>query len=134
MDRVFGGSLSKCGAGTVGAMLLGSLQVPPADLTAGAGWDAKPEGLCQGEICVPAPNALRPDGSIDVAVVAERLAMPLVHDEATNMWALGPSTLGGRALATAVVPALSLTTFDGTPFDFSTLLGRKVVLAAWASW
>lgn len=115
-------------------MLLTSLTTTTDELHRATGWEAKPEGLCQGEICVPAPGGKRNDGSIDVAVVAERLAMPLVHDKASATWSLGPSTLGGRALDTAVLPPLSLTSFDGAPFHFSSLLGRKVILAAWASW
>jgi hypothetical protein len=115
-------------------MLLSSLSTTPDALFAATGWDAKSQGLCRGEICVPASGSERPDGTIDVSVVAERLAMPLVHDEAANVWALGPSILSGRALDTAVVPPLSLTTLDGNPFDFTSLLGRKVILAAWASW
>ena len=47
---------------------------------AATGWDPKPQGLCRGEVCVPAPGACRDDGTIDVAVAAERLGMPLVHD------------------------------------------------------
>lgn len=116
------------------SVLLTSLTVSPDDFHTATGWDAKPEGLCKGEVCVPAPGAKTSDGSIDVAVVAERLGMPLVHDEGAKVWALGPSTLGGRALDTAVVPPLSLANLDGSPFDFSSLLGRKVILAAWASW
>lgn len=115
-------------------MLLTSLFIDSATFSAGSGWEVKPEGLCRGEICVPAGGATAADAMIDVTAVAERLAMPLVGDESTGTWALGPSALGGRALATAVVPPLSLTTFDGRPFDVSSLLGRKVVLAAWASW
>ena len=34
---------------------------PPAP-----GWDPKPEGLCRGEVCVPAPGALLADGRLDV--------------------------------------------------------------------
>ena len=83
---------------------------------------------------MPSPGALRSDGRIDVAVVAERLSMPLLRDDPSGTWVLGPSALSGRALDTAVVPPLSLSTFDGTPFDFSSLLGRKIILAAWASW
>ena len=45
------------------------------------GWTAKPQGLCQGEVCVPAPGSIRDDGALDVEVVAQRLRMPLVHDE-----------------------------------------------------
>ncbi len=116
------------------AVLLRSLTTSVDELLRATGWESKPEGLCRSEICVPAPGAQRDDGSIDVSVVADRLSMPLVHDEASSTWALGPSTLGGRALETAVVPPLSMTKLDGTPFDFLSLLGRKVVLATWASW
>jgi hypothetical protein len=115
-------------------VLLTSLTTSVDELHRSTGWESKPEGLCRGEICVPAPGARRDDAMIDVAVVAERLAMPLVHDDASSLWALGPSTLSGRALETAVVPPLTMTHLDGTPFDFSSLLGRKVILAAWASW
>lgn len=115
-------------------MLLTSLSTTSDDLFQQTGWDAKPEGLCRGAACVSAPGARRSDGTIDVTVVAGRLSMPLVHDEPSETWALGPSVLTGRALDTAVVPPLSLNNFDGTPFDFSSLLGRRVILATWASW
>ena len=115
-------------------MLLTNLSPSPEAFFEQTGWEAKPEGLCRSEVCVPSPGSRRSDGTIDVMVVSERLSMPLLHDETSGTWVLGPSALGGRALDTAVVPPLSLRTFDGTPFDFSSLLGRKVVLAAWASW
>jgi hypothetical protein len=115
-------------------MLLNELTVDAETFRTATGWESKPEGLCRGEICVPAPDSRTPTGAISVDAAAARLGMPLVHDEATKTWALGPSTLSGRALATATVPPLSLTTFDGTPFDLASLRGRKVVLASWASW
>lgn len=97
------------------------------------GWDAKPEGLCKGDVCVPAPGAYRDDGDLDLTVVAERLSMPLVHDETHGLWALGPAS-GGRALTTATAPDLTLADRDGNPFRLSSLQGRKVLLVAWASW
>ena len=45
------------------------------------GWHPKPEGLCQGDICVPAPGSLRADGTVDIEVAAQRLGMPVVHDD-----------------------------------------------------
>lgn len=114
-------------------MILRSLAADPAAFAAHTGWEAKPEGLCRGEACVPAPGARRADGTLDVAVVAERLRMPLVHDEAHGLWALGPSS-GGRALATAVAADPELTDHAGNPFRLSSLHGRKVLLVAWASW
>ena len=115
-------------------MLLDSLTVDPARLAAETGWQAKPEGLCKGELCVPAPDAARDDGSLDPTVLARRLGMPLVADERRGRWALGPSTIGGRALQTAQAPELVLPDRDGSPFSLASLRGRKIVMVAWASW
>lgn len=98
------------------------------------GWAPKPEGLCRGEICVPAPGSLRADGTVDVDAAASRLGMPVVHDEQHGVWAVGPATLGGRALATATAADPVLQTRDGNPFRLSALHGRKVLLVAWASY
>ncbi len=111
-------------------------EAPVADATALAqrtGWVAKPEGLCKGSACVPAPGAIRGDGTLDLEVVADRLRMPLVHDPAHGLWALGPSAMG-RALTSAEAPDVELADVDGNPFRLSALHGRKVLLVAWASW
>ena len=115
-------------------MLLTDLTVAADDFAHRTGWECKPEGLCRGDVCVPAPGARRPDGTLDVTVVADRLGMPLVHDEAHRLWALGPATASGRALTTAEVPDVELADRDGNPFRLSALHGRKVLLVAWASW
>ena len=98
------------------------------------GWHPKPEGLCQGDICVPAPGSLRADGTVDIEVAAQRLGMPLVHDDTHGVWALGSATLGGTALATAAAADPELRTPDGAPFRLSSLRGRKVLLVAWSSY
>jgi hypothetical protein len=98
------------------------------------GWKAEPRGLCRGEVCVPAPGSLRDDGSLDVSVIAERLGMPVVHDEAHGVWAVGPATTSGRALSTAVAADPELIDRAGDPFRLSSLRGRKVLLVAWASY
>lgn len=116
-------------------MILDRLDVSDDAFAAGTGWDVKPQGACRGEVCVPLPREVRTDdGGIDVRVAAERLRMPLLHDEAHGVWALGPATVGGKALDTAVVPAIELPDVDGNPFKLSSLHGRKVLLVAWASW
>jgi hypothetical protein len=99
------------------------------------GWEIKPEGACRGEVCVPLPP-LEPDaeGHVDVSVVAERLGMPIAHDETHDLWAFGPPSGNRRVLDGARMPELVLHDFDGDSFDMATLLGRKVVLLAWASW
>lgn len=114
-------------------MILTDLTVDPAAFATRTGWDPKPEGLCRGEVCVPAPGARQTDGRLDVRVAAERLGMPLVHDETHGIWALGPST-GGPGLSTAVAADPVLQTRDGDAFQLSSLRGRRVIMVAWASW
>jgi hypothetical protein len=116
-------------------MILTDLHVEPATFAAETGWVIKPEGACRADVCVPLPSDARiPDDRLDVRVVAERLGMPLVHDEPHRFWALGPETHTGRALTSAHAPPLELPDVDGNPFQLSSLLGQKVLLVAWASW
>jgi hypothetical protein len=62
--------------------------------------------------------------------------MPLVHDDDSDLWALGPeSGVTGRALTTATAPSLTLPDLrTGDPFALESLRGQKVLLVAWASW
>ena len=118
-------------------MILTSLQVDGAGLEARTGWAIKPEGACKGEVCVPLPAGGRATGgTVDATALAERLGMPVVHDAAHGLWALGPETaVTGRALSTAEAPELVLPDLrTGEAFALSSLRGRKVVLVAWASW
>ena len=112
-------------------MILTSPKVDTAELELRTGWAIKPEGACKGDICVWLPPA---NGPLDAAVLAERLGMPFIHNEAAGLWCLGPETIGGRALTTARAPELVLPDLDGTPFHLSSARGKKVLLVAWASW
>ncbi len=114
-------------------MILDTLVSDATAFAARTGWDAKPQGLCRGEVCVPAPSSLLADGRVDVQIAAERLGMPLVHDEGHGVWALGPAT-GGRALSSAVAADPVLQTRDGDSFQLSSLRGRRLIMIAWASW
>lgn len=115
-------------------MIVESLHIPLEELRRRTGWDLKPVGACKGDACVPLPTGTVVDGTADLRVVAERLGMPLVHDPEHEVWAVGPESRSGRALLTAEAPELVLPDFDGRRFALSSLLGRKVVLTAWASW
>jgi hypothetical protein len=117
-------------------VLLTTLELDPDAFAARTGWELKPEGACKGEVCVPLPPEARTaGGALDARVLADRLGMPLVADEARGLWALGPETaVTGRALSTATAPDLELPDLDGRAFRLSSLRGRKVVLLAWASW
>ena len=114
-------------------MILQDLRFTPDELERQTGWELKPEGLCKDDRCVPLPDGSGTDGLVDVTVVAERLGMPLVHDEGHGLWALGPEA-GGRVLASAELPPIVLADVDGRPFDLASLRGEKVLIAAWASW
>ncbi len=107
-------------------MILERLDVDATTFERSTGWAIKPEGACKGDVCVPI------HGEFDVALVAQRLGMAMVHNETAGLWALGPESFNGRSLATAVAPELVLDDLDGNEFRLSSLRGRKVVMVAWA--
>ena len=116
---------------TIGGVILTSLEISADELEARTGWAIRPEGACKADRCVPLPE--RGGDRVDVEVLAERLGMALVHDEAHGLWALGPES-GGRALMSAELPEITLPDRHGNPFSLSALHGKKVLLVAWASW
>jgi hypothetical protein len=111
-------------------MLLRSPRVSKSEFEAGTGWQLKPEGACRGEVCVPLSQP--PGESVDVARVAKDLGMPLVAEPEFGLWALGPASIGSRALASAQAPDLRLPDLSGKAFRLSSLHGQKVLLYAWA--
>lgn len=111
-------------------MILETLTIDSAELERRTGWALKPEGACKGDICVPLPgDPARPD----LALLAERLAMPLIHDEANGLWSLGPES-GGPGPQSARAPSLALPDLAGNLFELDSLRGQKVLLVDWASW
>jgi hypothetical protein len=108
-------------------MIVDDLAMSAADFAVATGWEIKPEGACRADVCVP----LAP-GEFDFADTASRLGMAVVADEARGRWAIGPESLGARALATAQAPELVLGDLAGTEFSLSSLRGQKVVLVSWA--
>jgi len=95
------------------------------------GWRRKPEGLCKGDRCVPFRSF--DSNVVELAAAADALRIPLVHDAAHGLWALGAEA-GPRALQSAVAPELELPDSRGGTFRLSSLRGTKVLLVAWASW
>ena len=108
-------------------MILDRLDITAAQFAAGTGWEIKVEGACKGDVCVPLGSS-----DFDVVAVAERLGIALVHDDDEALWALGPESLGSRALTSAEAPDLVLPDIDGNEFRLSSLRGQKVVLVSWA--
>lgn len=111
-------------------MLLRSLSIAKNEFESGTGWHLKPAGACQGEVCIPLS---KPAGDpVDVARVAKDIGLPLVAAPEHGLWALGPASIGSRALTTAEAPDLRLPDLDGKEFRLSSLRGQKVLLYAWA--
>lgn len=114
-------------------MILKKLFVDTKEFEQRTGWVMKPEGACKGEVCVPLPTAMTGTSLVDVPMLAERLGMPLLHDEVHDVWCLGPEA-GGRVLSSAVLPDIVLPDLQGNPFALRNLRGQKVLIVAWASW
>jgi hypothetical protein len=115
-------------------MILTTLEMDAEAFARQTGWELKPYGACRGDMCVPVADAVDAFGALDVLAVAERLGMPVVKDEEHRLWALGPSTLGGKTLADARMPSVTLPDRNGNEFTLDSLRGQKVLLLAWASW
>jgi hypothetical protein len=116
-----------------------SLWLDAAELEAVTGWAWKPEGLCQGPICVPLPRTgakdwIR-DDRIDAAAVWTHMGHPVVHDESGSTWVLGTGA-GQRSqtLTSLQAPDFELPDLAGRMHRLSDYRGRNVFLATWASW
>lgn len=107
-------------------MILEHPQLTAEEFHRATGWQIKPEGACKGDVCVPLPSGY------SLTDAAERLGMAMIYDEPSKLWALGPESIGGRALVSAEAPELVLDDINGNEFRLSSLRGRKVVLVAWA--
>jgi hypothetical protein len=112
-------------------MILDQLDVSADQFCAATGWEIKPEGACKGDVCVPL-DLTRQSDIFDLVGTAERLGMAIVHDESAGLWAVGPESVTGRALVTAVAPDLVLPDIEGNEFRLSSLRGKKVVIVSWA--
>ncbi len=109
------------------------------DVARATGWTLKPEGLCQGEVCVPAPRAdsasyVR-DGTVNMAAFWRLLRRPVLHDEARETWMLGAgSAERARQLTSLDAPDFTLPDLDGTLHSLSDYRGKRVFLTTWSSW
>ncbi len=112
-------------------MISTAAEVPTAEFERQTGWAIKPEGACKDDRCFALAHPMA--RIVDLPVIADRLNMPLIHDEAHSLWCLGPEA-GGKALTSAHATELDLADWRGEPFQLSSLRGQKVLLLAWASW
>jgi AhpC/TSA family len=118
-----------------------NLWLSNANLTRVSGWELKPEGACLGEVCIPIPPArasefIRDDGrEFNLAALARHLGQPVVRDHECRVWYFGEAASTRRAaLASLQAPDFELPDINGNLHRLSDYRGRKVLLAAWASW
>lgn len=116
-----------------------ALWLSPADVETATGWTLKPEGLCRGPVCVPAPPDEREtflrDGAVDIAAFWRRRDAPLAVSAAGDVWALGERAEARlEALESLQAPDFALPDLEERLHRLSDHRGEKVLLTTWASW
>ena len=91
--------------------------------------------MCRDDLCVPLPASAVGTNEVDLAAFWKKLGGPVVSGATRDVWALGaPPEERNAALEGLEAPDFTLPDVDGTPRKLSTLRGKKVFLATWASW
>lgn len=114
-----------------------AVRVAPDALRDATGWELKPEGLCQGDRCIPVRDrlSLADARGVDLAAFARALDRPLALDVAERAAALGTSAAERSArLATLEAPDFSLPDLHGRRHTLSAHHGKKALLIVYASW
>lgn len=97
---------------------------------AATGWQFKPEGACKGSVCIPLHS--QPGDSFNAIEMAQTLGLAVAEDPEQGLTAIGPESVGNRALTSIQAPDLNLPDLNGNPFPLSSLRGQKVLVYAWA--
>ncbi len=111
--------------------------VAPSDLFTATGWQLKPEGLCQGDVCVPVRDRgeLLDGDCVRIEGFATALRRPLVADAASGVVALGQSLIqAGEQLHDRRAPDFTLQDINGVEHTMSKIGRKKKVLVVWSSW
>jgi len=101
------------------------------------GWVRKPEGLCQGEVCIPIGHrpALISSEGVDLEILGEVLGRPLAIDREESIASFGAATAShADQLAGGFAPDFTLPDLTGKEYSLSSFKGKKVLLIAYASW
>lgn len=113
------------------------LRLSAEPLLSALGWTQKPEGLCQGDVCIPIsgrPDLISAQG-IDLIGLGEVLGRPIAIDRAEAVVSIGAETAAhGAELDRGVAPDFTLPDLTGKEYSLSSFRGKKVLLIAYASW
>lgn len=115
----------------------GRVVLSPEVVRESLGWRLEPEGLCQGDVCVPVrdPARLKGGSGLDLEVLAVTLGRPLALDAEERAAALGTAASDrAQRLASLEAPDFSLPDLEGKLHSLSDQRGKKVLLVAYASW
>ena len=109
------------------------------DIGRALGWTLKPEGLCQGDLCVPVPRQNAETyvqvGDVNAAAFWKLLGRPVLHDQARETWLFGVGASDrANALKTLNAPDFRLPDIDGKSHALSDYRGKRVLLTTWSSW
>jgi peroxiredoxin len=102
------------------------------------GWDLRPEGLCNGDACVPVRQRgiVEPmPGVLSLSAVSALFDRPIETDADADMVAIGASRQSRRdALVNRRAPDFTLPGLDGRFHSLGDLRGRRTVIATFSSW
>ena len=114
-----------------------TLRLATEPLLGALGWTQKPEGLCQGDVCIPIvsrPNLIAPSG-IDLLGLGEVLGRPVAVDLDESVASFGAETAAhGTQLSEGFAPDFTLPDLSGKEYSLASFKGKKVLLIAYASW
>lgn len=114
-----------------------SVRIAPAALDRALGWQLKPEGLCQGNVCYPIPpnSTIVTPAGVDLELFAGLLGRPVALDVTETAAFFGVSASARSAqLLSLEAPDFTLPDLEGRLHSLAEHRGKKVLLAAYASW
>lgn len=116
-----------------------ALWLSAADFERVSRYALKPEGFCQGPVCIPIPPGrsaeFRRDDSINLSAFAALTGRPLVGNKSLDCWVLEePAAARNETLQSLSAPDFALPDLAGTTHRLSDHRGSKVLISSWASW
>lgn len=115
----------------------GEYWILASDVETILGWQVRPEGLCNDDVCIPLTGRgdLIDGDRISLGNLAERIERPIAFSREEAAAYLGqPFQAHGESVGHLDAPDFSLPALDGRTHTLSEHRGSKVLLAAWASW